>query len=276
MFGAVLGDIIGSRYESSMNRAKPDFELFTTRNRITDDTIQTVAIMKAFLESMKNGINLNKLARYAEKYLRELAKYYSDARYNYLFQEWVEHGVFIPYYSFGNEAAVRASAAGWVAKSIDEATTFSDTVTRVTHIHPEDLKGARAVTSAVFLARTGKTKETIREHIQRNYYPLSLTVDETIKSGLTPNMTCQGSVPYALEAFLESRNFEECIRKSILLGGDTDTVAAIAGSIGEAYFGIPDELVAKAKKYIDDKLLAIIYQFDKVYLTDKTCIPPLV
>lgn len=269
MFGVFLGDIIGSRYEYSMNRAKPDFELFTAQNRITDDTIQTIAIMKACLESMKNGTGLKELSKHTETCLRELVKEYPDARYNYLFQEWAERGVFTPYYSFGNEAAVRVSVAGWIAKSIDEAISFSDAITRVTHTLPEDLKGARAVTEAVFLARTGKTKETIRKHIQRNYYPLSLTVDETIESGLTPNKTCQGSVPYALEAFLESRNFEDCIRKSILLGGDTDTVAAIAGSVAEAFFGIPDELIEKAKPYIDDKLLSIIRRFDEVYFTER-------
>lgn len=160
---------------------------------------------------------------------------------------------------------MRVSACGFAAKSLEDAKLLSKSVTEVTHNHPEGLKGAEATTVAIYLARTGYTIPEIREYINKNYYPLNFTLDE-IRNTYQFNETCQDSVPQAIEAFLESESFEDAIRNAISIGGDSDTIAAITGSIAEAYYGIPENVREIAMKYyLDDDLKEIINEFEDRY-----------
>ena len=161
-----------------------------------------------------------------------------------------------PYNSFGNGAAMRVSACGFIAKSLEEAKALSKAVTEVTHNHPEGLKGAEATVVAIYMARTGCSIEEIRDLIDREYYPMNFTLDG-IRDTYAFNETCQDTVPQALQAFFESTGFEDAIRNAISLGGDSDTLAAITGSVAEAYYGVPAALQQRALTYLDEPLLAI-------------------
>jgi type I restriction enzyme M protein len=160
---------------------------------------------------------------------------------------------------------MRVSPCGFAAKTLEEAIAMADAVTVVTHNHPEGIKGAEATAAAIFLARSGKSKEEIREHIVQNYYPLCFTLDE-IRPGYTFDVTCQGSVPQALEAFFESESFEDAIRNAISIGGDSDTIAAITGGVAEAYYGVPEEIRDMALSYLDDTEMEILIAFSEKYM----------
>ena len=162
-----------------------------------------------------------------------------------------------PYNSFGNGAAMRVSACGFAAKSLEEAKLLSRKVTEVTHNHPEGIKGAEATTVAIYMAHTGSTMAEIREVIDREYYPMDFTLDG-IRESYRFNETCQDTVPQALMAFFESTGFEDAIRNAVSIGGDSDTLAAITGSIAEAYYGVPEEIRCKAIEYLDEWLSGIL------------------
>ena len=164
-----------------------------------------------------------------------------------------------PYNSWGNGAAMRVSACGWAGRTLEEALAFSDAVTGVTHNHSEGLKGARAVTAAIFLLRNGTPVEQVREHIVGTYYPLDFTLDE-IRPDYDFDVSCQGSVPQALEAFFEAKDFEDAIRNAISIGGDSDTIGAITGAVSEACWGTPDAFRAEA--------LARLYPFQREVLNE--------
>ncbi|MDU7194378.1 MAG: ADP-ribosylglycohydrolase family protein, partial [Streptococcus sp.] len=166
--------------------------------------------------------------------------------------------------SYGNGAAMRISAVGFVADSIEQAKSLSQAVTAVTHNHPEGIKGAEATAVAIFLARNGASMDEIRDHIDKNYYPMDFTLYD-IREDYTFDVTCQGSVPQALEAFFESENFEDAIRNAISIGGDSDTIAAICGGIAEAYYGIPEDIRQEALTFLDDRLLEIVVDFENTY-----------
>jgi len=159
---------------------------------------------------------------------------------------------------------MRISAVGFVAESIEQAKSLSQAVTAVTHNHPEGIKGAEATAVAIFLARNGASMDEIRDHIDKNYYPMDFTLDD-IREDYTFDVTCQGSVPQALEAFFESENFEDAIRNAISIGGDSDTIAAICGGIAEAYYGIPEDIRQEALPFLDDRLLEIVVDFENTY-----------
>ena len=253
MIGAIIGDIVGSRFEFRNCRTK-DFEFFHRGCYFTDDSVMTIAIGKAVSEC---GGDTEKLSLFAVKYMQEIGRLFPDCGYGGYFHRWVFSADPQPYNSFGNGAAMRVSACGDAAKTLEEAKAFSHAVTKVTHNHPEGLKGAEATAVAVFLAKSGKSKAEIAAHIRENYYALDFTID-----GLRPaycfDVTCQGSVPQAIEAFLESTDFEDAVRTAISLGGDSDTLAAIAGGIAGAFYGVPDEMIRKAKEYLEEPLLSIV------------------
>lgn len=167
-----------------------------------------------------------------------------------------------PYNSFGNGAAMRVSACGFVAQNLEEAKTISRVVTEATHNHPEGLKGAEATVVAIYMARTGSTIEEIQKVIDQEYCPMNFTLGE-IRDTYAFNETCQDTVPQALEAFFESTSFEDAIRNAISVGGDSDTLAAITGGIAEAYYGVSDALKQQALGYLDNRLLAIYRAFEK-------------
>ena len=257
MIGAIIGDIVGSRFEWNNHRSK-DFELFTGECFATDDSIMTLAIGKALMES-KSG--WSDLGEQAVRCMQEVGRPYPRCGYGGRFWDWMYSDHPKPYNSFGNGAAMRVSACGFVARSLEEAKALSKAVTEVTHNHPEGLKGAEATVVAIYMARTGSTIEEIRDVIDQEYYPIDFTLDE-IRDTYAFNETCQDTVPQALEAFFESNSFEDAIRNAISVGGDSDTLAAITGGIAEAYYGVPSDLRDMAETYLDNRLLSILHRYE--------------
>ena len=260
MIGAIIGDIVGSRFEWDNIKTKA-FELFTPDCSFTDDSVMTLAVAQAILNS---GGDLDALEREAVACMRALGKRYPLAGYGGKFTMWLLSKNPKPYNSFGNGSAMRVSPCGFAAKTLDEGVAMADAVTKVTHDHPEGMKGAEATAAAIFLARSGKSMAEIRDHIERHYYPLGFTLDE-IRPGYTFDVTCQGSVPQALEAFFESESFEDAIRSAVSIGGDSDTIAAITGGVAEAYYGVPQELRDMALAYLDDTQMEILIAFSEKY-----------
>ena len=263
MLGAIIGDIVGSRFEFNNHRSK-EFELFTDDCFATDDSIMTLAIAKALMEcreSLDTQFVRSRLNHHARECMRRIGRKYPNCGFGGMFFRWIFSDEPEPYNSFGNGAAMRVSPCGFYAPTEEKAKTISRAVTEVTHNHPEGIKGAEAVTVAIFLAKTGASKEQICNRIESDYYKLDFTID-----GIRPtyrfNETCQETVPPALEAFLESTSFEDCIRIAISVGGDSDTLAAIAGAIAEAYYGIPLNIKEAALGYLDDELTAIYHEWE--------------
>jgi type I restriction enzyme M protein len=245
MIGAIVGDIAGSLYEFHNIKTK-DFPLFAPRHgrevRPTDDSMMTLAVAQALLDAADDPAALPSAA---VRRMQEFGRRCPNVGYGPTFVRWLASANPRPYNSWGNGAAMRVSACGWAGRTLEEALAFSDAVTGVTHNHREGLKGARATTAAIFLLRTGTPVEQVREHVVGTYYPLDFTLD-----GIRPNyefdVSCQGSVPQALEAFFEAKDFEDTIRNAISIGGDSDTIAAIAGAVAEARWGVPDDFRAVA------------------------------
>ena len=261
MIGAIIGDIVGSRFEWHKIKTK-EFELFHRRCRPTDDSVMTLAVAQAILDSEGDPASLS---QNAVRHMQALGRRYPDAGYGGRFRKWLRAENPQPYNSYGNGSAMRASPCGFAAKTLEEAVAMADAVTRVTHDHPEGMKGSEATAAAIFLARSGKSMAEIREHIEQNYYPLGFTLDE-IRPSYTFDVSCQGSVPQALEAFFESESFEDAIRNAISIGGDSDTIAAIAGGIAEAYYGVPEEIRDMAISYLDDTQMEILIAFSEKYM----------
>ncbi|NLV16703.1 MAG: ADP-ribosylglycohydrolase [Syntrophomonadaceae bacterium] len=258
MLGAIIGDIVGSRFEFNNHKSK-DFELFTEDCSITDDSIMTIAIAGAILACESDW---ERLGQQAVKYMQGIGRKYPNCGFGGMFRHWVFSGAPQPYGSFGNGAAMRVSPCGFIAQTEEEAILLSRRVTEVTHNHEEGLKGAEATVVAIFMAREGATKKEIRRRIGRDYYKLDFTLDD-IRDTYEFNATCQETVPQAIVAFLESRSFEDAVRSAISIGGDSDTIAAIAGAIAEAYYGVPLPLKSKALTYLDDELRKIFHGWEQ-------------
>jgi len=250
MLGAISGDIIGSRFEHAGIKSK-DFELFNRQSVFTDDTVHTVALADSLLHKIP----------YQEK-LREYFHYYPHAGYGGRFRRWARSPQPMPYGSYGNGSAMRVSPIAWYYDTEDEVLEAARRSAEMTHNHPEGLRGAQAVAGAVFISRKGADKKQIRDFIQDTFaYDLSGSLDE-IRPGYSFDVSCQGSVPYAILAFLESTDFEDAIRNAVSLGGDSDTQACIAGSIAEAYYGgVPVEIAEEALARLDSRLTDIYEKF---------------
>ena len=256
MLGAIIGDIAGSIYEWRNIRQK-EFPLFRQECRPTDDSIMTLAVARALLETT----DPEELPAYAVQNMQDLGRKYPYAGYGGHFASWLRERDPQPYNSWGNGAGMRVSPCAWAAGSLEEALALADAVTAVTHNHPEGIKGARAVTAAEYLAREGRTMDEIREHIVSNYYPLDFTLGE-IRMTYRFDVSCQGSVPQAIEAFLESTDYEDAIRNAISIGGDSDTIAAMAGGIAEAFWGIPDGIRNECLPFLDESLVRTVRDFE--------------
>lgn len=204
------------------------------------------------------------LSDQAVRSMQEIGRPYPGCGYGGSFFRWMYSKNPKPYNSYGNGAAMRVGGCGYVAKSTDEAKLLSKAVTEVTHNHPEGLKGAEATAVAIFLARSGKSISEIREYITQNYYNIDFTLDG-IRASYRFNETCQDTVPQALEAFFESSDFEDAIRNAISIGGDSDTLAAITGSVAEAYYGVPANLRQQALGFLDERLLIVLSEFESQY-----------
>jgi len=255
MLGAISGDIIGSIYERD-NIKTTEFPLFGDDCRFTDDSVLTVALAEAILTGGSY-----------ETTLRDYFRRYPDAGYGSGFRAWAMGEVAGPYRSCGNGAAMRISPAGWAFESLDTVLRKAEEYTAITHNHPEGIKGAQATAAAIFLGRSGSSKDDIRRYIVQTFgYDLSGTCDG-IRPGYCFDKTCQGSVPQAMTAFLESSDYESAVRLAISLGGDSDTLACISGSIAEAFYGgVPDWIGEKALGILDQPLRKITLRFVERYV----------
>lgn len=250
MLGAIIGDVVGSPYEFGAEKTK-DFELFLPECRPTDDSVMTIAVGCACVDA--DCTDEVEFKTELIRWMRRLGRRYPDAGYGVMFFDWLMSNTARAYGSMGNGSAMRVSPVAWVAESLEEAERLAKWSAEVTHNHPDGIKGAQAVASAIFLARTGASKEEIRAHVEKYYYDLDFTVDE-IREDYVHDMTCEGSVPQAIVCFLDAEDFEDAIRNAISLGGDGDTQGCIAGAIAQAYYGIPPELEEEVFDYLDEEL----------------------
>lgn len=264
MIGAIIGDIVGSRFEWHNIKTK-EFDLFADRCRFTDDSVMSLAVCDALLHSdgKPDTLGTNAIAS-----MQALGCQFPNAGYGCKFLRWIYAENPRPYNSWGNGAAMRVSGCGYDADSIEGVKEFSRVVTEVTHNHPEGIKGAEATAVAVFLARTGASLPEIRDYILKNYYEIDFTLD-SIRDEYSFDVSCQGSVPQALEAFFESTSFEDAIRNAISIGGDSDTIGAITGGIAGAYYGVPADIRSRALTYLDKSLIDILDAFEKRYGAEK-------
>ena len=260
MLGAIIGDIVGSRFEWNNHKDK-DFEFLTYKCFPTDDSVMSLAIAQAILVSKPDHSDLSKNA---VECMQSVGRNYPNCGYGGGFYKWMFSDNPQPYNSFGNGAAMRVSAAGFAAESLVEAKELSKLVTEVTHNHPEGIKGAEATAVAIFMAKSGSNMLEIRDYIDKNYYPMDFTLDE-IRDSYQFNETCQDTVPQALQAFFESTDFEDAIRNAISIGGDSDTLAAICGGVAEAYYGIPTDIRKHALTFLDQKLMQLLILFENKY-----------
>jgi ADP-ribosyl-[dinitrogen reductase] hydrolase len=251
MIGAIVGDIVGSVYEFD-NLRRTDFEpLFHPDSDFTDDTVCTIAVAQALLDDVDPAL-----------VLLDWCERYPGRGYGGRFAQWIRSRSLQPYDSFGNGSAMRVGPAGLLARSMSEAADLARRVTVVTHNHPEGIKGAVATAEAIFLARQGESSESVRDHVARTHrYDMNRTTEQ-IRPIYHFNETCQETVPEALICALEGRGFEHAIRLSISIGGDSDTVAAIAGAVAEARFGVPPEIAETARGKLSADMLAIV---DRLY-----------
>ncbi len=254
MIGAIAGDVIGSIFEHYAIKTT-QFPLFSSYSRYTDDTVLTVAIADSILRKIDYGISLKK---FGQKY--------PNAGYGDSFYRWIHSHNSRPYNSWGNGSAMRVSPVGFAFNSIEEVLNEAKKSAKVTHNHPEGVKGAQATALALFLAKTTQNKEKIKQEIKDRFtYNLDRTLDE-IRPHYSFDISCQGTVPEAIIAFLESQSFEDAIRQGISLGGDSDTIACIVGGIAQAYYqDIPQEILSGVKERLPEEFLIIIDEFSTKY-----------
>lgn len=260
MLGAIIGDIAGSRFEHHNIKTKK-FELFIPDCKPTDDSVMTLAVAKALLSC---GADDSALPGQAIACMQELGRRYPNAGYGGNFSMWLNQEHPKPYGSYGNGSAMRVSPCAYAAGDIAHLKKLCVGVTAPSHNHPEGFKGAEATAVAVYMALHGGSKDEIRNAIEKEYYHLDFTIDE-IRPAYGFHVSCQGSVPQAIEAFLESTGFEDAIRNAISIGGDSDTIAAITGSIAEAYYGIPSDIRRQAIQYLDEVQMNILNRFEAKY-----------
>ena len=260
MWGAIIGDINGSKYEFENTNDK-NFKMFQNDMYITDDSVMTVAVAEALLSSKDDYSDLREKTIDC---MKQYGKRYPGKGYGGSFQRWLTSGSREPYNSWGNGAAMRVSAVGEIARNLEEVKKLSKMVTEVTHNHRKGIIGAEAVASSIYFAKCGSDKAFIKKYAIDNYYEeLKDLKVEDFAGKMKFDESCQGTVPYAIEIFYESKNFEDAIRTAVSVGGDSDTIAAIVGSIAEAYYGIPEEFIREAKTYVPARFELIIRGVEK-------------
>lgn len=254
ILGAIIGDVIGSRFERH-NCKSTTFDLFAEKSKPTDDTIMTLAVA----EWLTTGQNLVYL-------LYKWGNAYPKAGYGRLFQNWLSEGKpedLKPYNSYGNGSGMRVSPCGFFAKSLEETLELAKKSAEITHNHPEGIKGAQAIASAIFMSREGCNKDRIKSFIEETFgYDLSRSCDD-IRPSYIFDVSCQGSCPEAIIAFLDSTDYESAIRLAVSLGGDSDTIACMAGGIAGAFYGVPSNIIEEALSYLDNNQLTAIENFTK-------------
>ena len=254
MLGALAGDIIGSPYEF-YNTKSMDFELFTEWTKFTDDSVMTLAVAKWLIEDAEHS------ARHLIRCMQELGRRYPRAGYGGNFDWWLRQENPQPYNSWGNGAGMRVSPVGLYAKTLDDALVLAEISASVSHNHPEGIKGAQAIAASVFLCKDGKSKQEIKEYVEETFgYNLSRTIDD-IRPNYYFDVSCQGSVPEAIIAFLEGNSFEEVIRLAISIGGDSDTIGCMAGAIAACRYPIPDDIAKRCGSLLTEDLRDIKDRF---------------
>lgn len=243
MLGAMIGDICGSVYEWTNEKDIRRIELFKEGCRPTDDSVMTAAVARAFMDA--RGKSSRTIKEVLVNSMHYYGRLFPGAGYGSTFANWLRTYERRPYNSWGNGSAMRVSAIGWLYDSLEETLNAAALSAQVTHNHPEGIRGAQAIAAAIYLARNGRSKKEIREYVEKNFYRLDFTLDD-IRRDYTFDVSCQGSCPQAIEAFLEGDSFEGVILKAISVGGDSDTIAAMAGGIAEAFYGIPEDIEKKA------------------------------
>lgn len=259
MYGAILGDMIGAPYEFDRSPKTKDFPLFGKKSKFTDDSVMTVAVAEALLDTLGQEEKVVKLA--VIDAMRRWGRRYPLAGYGHRFRKWLIAVNPNPYGSYGNGSAMRVAAAGWLCDSLEETRRVARWTAEVTHNHPEGVKGAEATAGAIFLARQGADKAAIRRFISEDIgYDLSRSCDE-IRPTYHHVESCQETVPEAITAFLEGEDFEDVVRTAVSFGGDCDTLTCIAASIAEAFYGVPDALIAECRARLSEDMLAVVDRF---------------
>lgn len=260
MYGTILGDIIGCPFEFDRGDKTKDFKLFSRRSHFTDDSVMTLAVCEALLKVGQDA-TVKEIEDAVITSMQSWGRRYPHEGYGGYFRCWLTARHPEPYNSFGNGSAMRVSAAGWLYDSLEKTRVVAKATANVTHNHPEGIKGAEATASAIFMARNGSSKEEIKKYIENEFhYDLNRTLDE-IRPSFHMHETCQKTVPEAIIAFLEAKDFEDAIRNAVSLGGDTDTLGAITGSIAEAYFGIPEALRSECRNRINKDMRDVVDTF---------------
>lgn len=264
MIGAVIGDVVGSRFEFNNTDSK-EFVLFNDECEFTDDTVMTLAVAESIMKCMESRGNYDDLDTVAVSWLHRVGRRYPFCGYGGRFYKWMMGDIWEPYDSFGNGSAMRISAVGDIAKSVEEAKFLSDKLTCISHNHAEGMKGAEAAAVAKTLLKMGKTKEYVIDYVDQVYYRLDKTVDyyREENDGQHGKETCQVTMPQAFVCFKEGNSFEDVIRNCISIGGDSDTVAAIAGGIAEACYKVPKNMKKMVRKYLSKELRDILDRWEK-------------
>ena len=257
MYGAILGDIIGSPYEFDMGNKSKDFPLFSDGSHFTDDTVMTIAVAEALMDAPDDEEVIRRCLIDA---MQKYGKQYPHAGYGGMFRRWLRAKEPQPYGSYGNGSAMRVSSVAWIYHDIETVRRIARLSAEVTHNHPEGIKGAEATASAIFLGKTGRSKAEIKTYIENEFhYDLSRTCDE-IRPSYYHVESCQETVPEAITAFLEGESFEDVIRTAVSLGGDCDTLTCIAGSIAEGFYGVPAELKRECQNRIPRQFAEFLSQ----------------
>ena len=260
MYGAILGDIIGSPFEFDQGNKSKEFPLFSKNSTFTDDSVMTIAVGYAFLDAQPYA-DIEWIRRRLISSMKQYGRMFPYAGYGGMFRRWLKCDDPQPYGSFGNGSAMRVSSIAWLYNDIETVRSMARLSAEVSHNHPEGIKGAEATASAIFLARTGSTKEEIKAYIEDNFgYDLSRSCDE-IRPNYHHVETCQQTVPEAITVFLEGKSFEDVIRTAVSLGGDCDTLTCIAGSIAEGFYGVPEELQQMCFERLPNDLQNILAKF---------------
>ena len=260
MYGAILGDIIGSPYEFSGSAKTKEFPLFVRSSRYTDGSVMTIAVAEALLDTLGKDRTGRRSA--VIRSMQKWGRRYPNAGYGGRFYEWLYAAEPLPYSSWGNGSAMRVSSAGWLFDTLEETRKAAFDTACVTHDHPEGIKGAVATASVIWAARNGWSKAEIREYVEKEFYPLNKTCDE-IRPAYRFDVSCMGTVPPAITAFLEGDGFEDVIRTAVSLGGDCDTLTCIAGGMAEAMYGVPEELKAECRARIEPDMADVLDRFDR-------------
>lgn len=257
MLGALGGDIIGSIYEGHNIKSKK-FPLFGNNNRFTDDSVMTCAIANAAVSYSKFK-DYDRFRQSCINNMQYLGRTHLNAGYGGRFINWIVSQNPQPYNSYGNGSAMRVSSVAYVADSLEEAEKLAEVSAEVTHNHPDGIAGAKVVAGSIWLLLNGSSKEEVRNYA-KNFYNVDFKLDD-IRDNYRFDVSCKGSVPQAIVAFLEGKDYEDTVRNAISIGGDSDTIAAIAGGIAEAYYGIPKEIEDKIISYLDSYLLSSLNKF---------------